>query len=226
MHTLFFGGMSQFWLNENDSLIRDNRLPFVKTVSRVSRLSDGSYEEVPFDTELPYFTGTSAEFILAGGIPTLPNGIVDYDVLPDGEQLLGYIAGGIVTPDNQTNPFIANNVGITSASAQLIRVFLAKNTSSASPEKPLDGRFDLNLNISPNPATDVWRLRMNIPRAGKIRCILQDAQGKIIRQADWGAQSAGAGQFDLPATHLPAGAYWLTLNFDGIFMETTTILKQ
>ncbi len=57
MHTLFFGGISQYWLDDNDSLIRDNRLPFVKTVSRVSRLADGSYEEVAFDAELPFFHG-------------------------------------------------------------------------------------------------------------------------------------------------------------------------
>ena len=53
MHTLFFGGISQYWLNEDDSLMRDNRLPFVRTVSRVSRLADGRYEEVAFDAELP-----------------------------------------------------------------------------------------------------------------------------------------------------------------------------
>lgn len=226
MHTLFFGGMSQYWLDANDSLIRDNRLPFVKTVSRVSRLADGSYEEVAFDAELPFFTGTSAEFIPAADVPVLPRDIVDYDALPDGEVLLGYIAGGIVTPENQRNPFVANTVGITSANALLIRVFLMKNTSGVSPDKPLSGRFDLDLEISPNPAAEEWNVRLNMPRAGRLRCTLQDAQGKIIRQADRGQQAAGARQFSLPARDLPSGAYWLTLNVDGIFMETKTILKQ
>ncbi|MCC6462970.1 MAG: hypothetical protein IT260_21050, partial [Saprospiraceae bacterium] len=139
MHTLFFGGISQYWLNDKDSLLRDNRLPFVKTVSRVSRLADGRYEEHAFDAELPYYTGASAEFVLADAIPTLYPGIADYDALPDGEQLLGYIVGGIVTPNNQRNPFVANTVGITWANAPLIRVFLQKNLASAAPEKPLDG---------------------------------------------------------------------------------------
>ena len=28
MHTLFFGGMSEYWLDVKDSLMRDSRLPF------------------------------------------------------------------------------------------------------------------------------------------------------------------------------------------------------
>ncbi|MBK9017619.1 MAG: hypothetical protein IPM82_28210 [Saprospiraceae bacterium] len=88
-------------------------MPFVKTASRVTRLSDGSYEEVAFDAELPFYTGTGAEFLLAEGLPTLASGIVDYDALPDGETLLGYIVGGIVTPDGQPNPFVGNLTGLT-----------------------------------------------------------------------------------------------------------------
>lgn len=226
MHTLFFGGISQYWLDANDSLNRDNRLPFVKTVSRVSRLADGTYEEAGFDAELPFFTGSSAEFMLADGIPTLTNGIVDYDALPDGEQLLGYIVGGIVTPESQRNPFVANTVGITSASSQIIQVFLLKNTTGVSPEKPLpEGRFDLGLAVSPNPASDRWNLDLNLPRAGRLRCTLQDAQGKIIRQTDWGQQAAGPHQFTLPAADLTAGAYWITANLDGVFMQTKTVSK-
>ena len=226
MHNLFFGGMSQYYLNETDSLIRDNRVPFVKTVSRVSRLADGSYAEVPFDVELPYYTGTSAEFILAEGIPVLENDIINYDALPDGNNLIGYIVGGIVTPSNQRNPFIANNVGITTANNQVIKVFLVKNMPSATAEKPLDGRFDLGVHVFPNPANAVWNVRLNLPQAGWLRFTLQDAQGRIVRQTDLGQQPAGAVQHQIPVKELPAGAYWLTVNLNGIYMETKTILSH
>ncbi len=226
MHTLFFGGISQYWLNEDDSLMRDNRLPFVRTVSRVSRLADGRYEEVAFDAELPWYTGAGAEFILAGGVPVLPRDIVDLDKIPDGSHLLGYIVGGIVTPENQRNPFVANNVGITSANGRLIKVYLEKNVAAAAPEKPLDGRYDLGLSVSPNPAGDYWQLHLKLPRTGRLRSTLQDAQGKIVRQTDWGQQPAGAQQFSLVTTGLPAGNYWLTVNLDGVFMETKTVAKK
>lgn len=224
MHTLFFGGISNYWLDENDSLIKDNRLPFVKTVSRVSRLPGGNYREVPFDIELPWYTGASAEFITADGLPSLPNGVVDYDRLPNGSTLLGYIVGGIVTPDNQRNPFVANTIAITSASARLIKVFLEKNTSSAATEKPLDGRFQLDLTAAPNPTSDHWQIGLQVPRAGKIRATLQNAQGKMLRQLDLGQQATGPFAFDLPATQLPAGVYWLTVNVDGVFMETHKLI--
>jgi len=225
-HTLFFGGISNYWLDENDSLRKDNRLPFVKTVSRVSRLKDGSYQEVPFAAKLPWHTGTSAEFMPANGLPTFANGMVDYDQLPLGKTLLGYIVGGIVTPDAQPNPFTANTVGITSASARLIQVFLEKKASSHTTEKPLDGRFDLAVKVSPNPASDHWDVRLRLPQTGHLRALLQDAQGHIVRRLDLNQQVAGIAGFSLPALDLPAGAYWLTVNLDGIFVETKPVLKQ
>lgn len=226
MHTVFFGGMSQYWVDGNDSLIRDNRIPFVRTISRVSRLADGNYEEVPFHNQLPFFTGTSAEFILADGIPTLENGIIDYDALQMGNNLIGYIAGGIVTPETQRNPFIVNNVGITWANQHLLRVFLVKNAASAVADKALDGRLTLGLHVFPNPADDAWQVGLDLPRAGHLRFTLQNAQGKIVRQTDFGQQPAGAVLHRMQTAGLPHGAYWLTVNLDGIFMETKTILSH
>jgi len=225
-HTLFFGGISNYWLDANDSLLKDNRLPFVRTVSRVSRLADGTYREVAFDAELPFHTGTSAEFMLAEGLPALPNGMVDYDQLPFGKTLLGYIVGGIVTPDNQRNPFVANTIGITSASPRLIKVFLEKKNASSTQERPLDGRFDLALSVSPNPAAEQWAVRLQMPRTGRLRSTLQDAQGRVVQRADWGERSGGPTEFVQPALSLPSGAYWLTVNVDGVFTTTEVILKQ
>jgi hypothetical protein len=226
MHTLFFGGMSQYYLNDNDSLIKDNRIPFVKTVSRVSRLADGSYEEVAFDTELPFYTGTGAEFLLTENVPTLPNGIVDYDALPDGETLVGYIVGGIVTPEGQPNPFVGNLTAQTTASAVLVKVFLQKNMPSHAAEKPLPGRFDLGISVAPNPATDQWNIDLNLPRSGVLQYFLQDANGRIMQQKSMGKQAAGQFQNSISATHLTNGIYWLTVNLDGIYVETKAIIKK
>lgn len=226
MHVLFFGGISQYWFDEQNVLQKDGRLPFVRTVSRVSRLPGGAYEEAAFDVEMPYYTGTGAEFIPATDLPRWSHDIVHYDALTDGSHLLGYIVGGIVTPGSQRNPFVANTVGITSASPQIIKVYLEKNVASDAPEKPLDGRYDLGLSVSPNPARDYWRANYQLPRAGRLHYMLQDAQGRIVRQADLGDQTAGAGAFNLPAASLPSGLYRLTLNLDGVFTETRSIAKH
>ena len=226
MHTLFFGGMSQYSINENDSLIKDNRIPFVKTVSRVSRLANGSYEEVALGTALPFYTGTGAEFLVAGATPTLPNSIVDYDLIPDGETLIGYIVGGIVTPDGQPNPFLFNQAGLTTANAKIIKVFLQKNLSSNTVEKRLDGKTSLLLTVFPNPASDAWNIRLQLPRAGIVLFTLQDAQGKIMWQMNMGKQEKGEGQFSIPAANLSEGIYRLTANVDGVYMEAKVVVKQ
>jgi hypothetical protein len=221
MHTLFFGGMSQYYLNASDSLIKDNRVPFVRTASRVSRLADGSYEEAAFDAELPIYTGTGAEFLLGESVPTLPNGIVDLDALPDGETLAGYIVGGIVTPDGQPNPFIFNLTGQTTASNLLIKVFLQKNMVSAA--KQLDGRTGLGMRVFPNPASEYWNVQLDLPRSGELLLLLQNNQGQIIRRKNLGRQPAGKGTFSLLANPFPAGSYWLTANVDGVCVETTQV---
>lgn len=221
MHTLFFGGMSQYYLNESDSLIKDNRVPFVKTASRVSRLADGSYEEVAFDAELPFYTGTGAEFFVAEGIPKLENGIVDLDALPDGETLLGHMVGGIVTPDGQPNPFVFNQTGQTSASSLLIEVFLQKNMVSGATQ--LDGRTGLGMRVSPNPTSENWNVQLVLPRSGDLMLTLQNAQGQILKREKLGNQPAGIGKFSLTASPYPSGLYWLTANVDGIYVETQQV---
>ncbi|MBK9014381.1 MAG: hypothetical protein IPM82_09985 [Saprospiraceae bacterium] len=85
MHTLFFGGMSQYYLNENDSLIKDNRVPFVKTVSRVSRLADGSYEEVALTPNCLLHRHGRWSSSLPKACRPWPVAVVDYDALPDGD---------------------------------------------------------------------------------------------------------------------------------------------
>lgn len=224
MHTLFFGGMSEYWPAGDGSLLSDSRLPFVRTASRVTRLADGTYEEIAFDTELPYYTGTGAEFILAEGLPTVHGDIVDWDELADGRHLLGYIVGGIVTPGSQRNPFTANAASITSASAQVLRVFLEKGVVSGRRGQALDGRYDLQAKAFPNPAGDELRLSTNLPRAGRLLGTLQNAQGRIVQQWDWAA-AQGLQTFELSVAEHPSGIYWLTLRLDGVFAETITLSK-
>lgn len=226
MHTCFFGGISRYWIDEQGALASDGRLPFVNTISRVTRRADGSYEEVAFDNRMPYYTGTGAEFVLAEGVPVFAYEMIDYDALPDGSNLLGYIVGGIVSPDNQRNPFVANTVGITSANAALIRVYLEKNPVTTASGQSLDGRYDLGLSVSPNPTADQWQLSLNMPAAGRLRYLVQDAGGRLLRVEDAGLQQAGPLTLWAPAADLPAGLYHITVNIDGVWAAAATAIRQ
>lgn len=226
MHTLFFGGMSEYWLSDAGALLSDSRLPFVKTAARVTRLADGSYEEVAFEAQLPYYTGTGAELIVADNIPVWGDEIVDYDALNDGSHLLGYIVGGIVTPGSQRNPFTSNAAALTSASPRVLRVWLDKGATSATKGQALDGRYALQVRAFPNPVEEALSLSAQLPRAGRLLGTLQNAQGRIVMNRDWGLCSEGLQQFELSAAAFPAGLYWLTLRLDGVFSETIAVFKK
>lgn len=75
MHSLFFGGMSQFYYR-NDTLIEDSLVPFVKTISRLTRDGNGNLTEYLMPTEMPSLQGSSAEFILNSELPHYPSKII------------------------------------------------------------------------------------------------------------------------------------------------------
>lgn len=226
MHTLFFGGMSGYWLDARDSLMKDGRLPFVKTASRVTRLADGSYEEVAFDAELPFYTGTGAEFIRAADAPLYQHEIIDFDQLKTGSHLLGYIVGGIVTPGSQRNPFSSNVAVLTSANPLVLRVYLEKDVRSSTNPKALTERYQLVENIFPNPTSTHWQVQLQLPKSGHLRGVLQDAAGRIVQRWDWGTRSTGAQQLELPAQSYPAGNYWLSVSLDAVFSEIKPLVKK
>jgi hypothetical protein len=67
MHTLFFGGIAQFY-REGRERVHDDEVPFVKTIARVSRSVSGEMEEHVLDQELPAYLGAGAEFISLKGV--------------------------------------------------------------------------------------------------------------------------------------------------------------
>jgi hypothetical protein len=55
MMTVFFGGLSQYQFGENGKLIKDDEVPFVKTISMVTRNLDGSMIEKDLGIKMPTF---------------------------------------------------------------------------------------------------------------------------------------------------------------------------
>jgi hypothetical protein len=76
MHSIFFGGLSQYYYNGGE-LIRDDLVPFVSTISRVTRFSDGRLQEYQLPTVMPGLRGASAEFIPNYDLPHYENGVFD-----------------------------------------------------------------------------------------------------------------------------------------------------
>ena len=123
MHAVFFGGIAQYFIQDS-AVQEDKEVPFVTTISQVTRLSDGTWNEQVLPVQMPGLLGTSAWMAVNEQLPMLQGGIVDWDLLPEGEQLLGYIIGGIRS--TAPNIFWPNTGKQSTASSSVFAVYVRK----------------------------------------------------------------------------------------------------
>lgn len=126
MMTVFFGGLSQYQFDEDGELVRDDEVPFVKTISMVIRHKDGSMVEKDLGIKMPAFLGSGAEFIpISNETIYLENEIVNLSVLKNKKTLIGYIYGGIESSGE--NIFFRNNGTQSIASDLAFKVYILKH---------------------------------------------------------------------------------------------------
>lgn len=123
MHNVFFGGMAQYY-DDNGTLVRDDNIPFVKTIARVTRDANGIMKEYKLPIEMPSLLGTGAEFIPNKNIPHFDNEVIKLDEIKDNTVLVGYIYGGISS--SAKNILFSHNDAQSDASSQIFKVFLTK----------------------------------------------------------------------------------------------------
>lgn len=149
MHTLFFGGIGMYtWDSLNQTAVVDSAVPFVNTISVVSRFADSSMTERVLSQRMPALLGASAEFIPLGNIPLMAGEILDFDLLPPGKTSIGHIYGGIRS--SQANIFM-QTTGSSHATNRVFKVSLIK-TSTALNEAGAPHR----LQAYPNPASALF----------------------------------------------------------------------
>ena len=124
MHNLFFGGISQF-TDSVGNLIRNDNVPFVKTIARVTRDGNGKMTEIKMPIWMPTFLGASSEFIRVESIPKYNNEVIKLDELQSGSTLIGYIVGGINSSLSEI--FWINDGTKSSANSEVFKVYVVKN---------------------------------------------------------------------------------------------------
>ncbi|MFY8133267.1 MAG: T9SS type A sorting domain-containing protein, partial [Bacteroidia bacterium] len=70
--------------------------------------------------------------------------------------------------------------------------------------------------IYPNPTSDRASWSFALPFAGRVVYHIQDVTGKVIEVKDLGVLTAGQNQIDLNTSQLSAGAYFITLQYQGL----------
>jgi hypothetical protein len=209
MHNLFFGGISQYY-DSAGILVQNNNVPFVKTIARVTRDANGTMSEYKLPIEMPALLGAGSEFIPADNLPAYPNEVIKLDALTSDSTLLGYVYGGI----NSTEPniFWVNDGTQSSASNEIFKVFLIKNTHVGVDELNTQSTGSLHLQVYPNPNDGAFILKFNLKDKTKIRLIISDMNGKVLEESVFKQLNKGENTLSRTIENLSnGGIYFITV---------------
>ena len=221
-HSLFFGGMSQYYY-ANGTLMQDDQVPFVKTISRVSRDATDQLTEYNLPIEMPNLQGAGSEFIPVESL--LMN---DHDIIPIGETsddsiMIGYIYGGIKS--SSTNPFSNNTTAQTSADESVFEVWLIPTNTLG--DQQVNGRHGFNTELFPNPSDGKVNVRITSPASGKGAILVMDAQGRIIHDLVINVIHKGENEVQLfEAGALSKGVYYLSFSLDDKYFDQSSLIIE
>ena len=216
MHALFFGGMSQYYY-QNNVLVQDNEVPFVKTISRLTRDASGNLQEYVLPVEMPSLQGSSAEFIYNENLPHYPTGIIDLSAIPQDTIEIGHILGGIYSPS--INPFSNNLTNQTSADTTVYLVRLIRNQTSSVPEV-INGKNPYRITLFPNPTDGHFEAKFNLTKDTKVEYYITNASGIIVRNVSLGYQEKGDQQTTIDVSEFPNQSLIVNFVFDDLYYAT------
>lgn len=222
MHTIFFGGMSQYTLDGNGNLIQDDNVPFVNTISKVTRFSDGSMNESKLSIEMPSLLGSGSEFIpLTDDNIFIDSEIVNLNNLPVGSTLVGYIYGGIES--TLENIFFINDGTQSSASDQIFKVSINKSTLAVE-EIKLESDNIFNLIVYPNPTEDIFSIEFFVPNTNRHFIEIHDMLGRLIKKIEIN-KPIGRHTIPVDLSGISSGNYILSVKSNN-YISKKKILKQ
>lgn len=222
MHTVFFGGISLYYRDTvNDVLVVDSLVPFVNTVSMVTRDSVGDMTEYELDIRFPALLGTNAEFIPLQSINKYEKNILNLNSLTD-RTLVGYIFGGIESPEQ--------NISITDpsnsfASQRIFKVFINKNLpdTTITQNKTYQIKEPVSLTISPNPFENSFQISIDNPQKKNIVVQLYGTDKKLIQHIYSGSEVSYKNI--ISTENLTAGLYFLELKTEK-YRKIYRVIKQ
>ncbi len=221
MHSVFFGGMSQYYY-QNGSLVRDDQVPFVKTISRVTRNANGILKEYQLPLEMPGLKGAGAEFIYNQDLPQYASGIIKLNQVNENSFLIGHIYGGIVSPT--LNPFNFNRAGVTSADNVIYAVRLIKSTSTGVQE--IDGRNPFDIQVYPNPAHTEIKVSFKLDQSARVAYYITNSTGQLIRQGEINNPVTGENLITISLDNIQNQALMVTFVFNDKFYVTKKVIRN
>ena len=206
MHNVFFGGIAQYF-DSIGVLVQDNNVPFVKTIARVTRKSDGTMSEYKLPVEMPALLGASAEFIPVNSVPQYANEVFKIDEFTSDSTLVGYIYGGISS--TAANVFFTNTGTQSSASSQIFKVYVIKNSTVGVHDLNEQSIGTLKMLVFPNPSEGDFVVKFHLNKIEETRISLYTIDGKKIKKRLLTNLNIGENTFQCKVKNLRSGGIYL-----------------
>jgi hypothetical protein len=222
MHNLFFGGISQYYFQAG-TLVQDNTVPFVKTISRTTRTASGDLYEYQLPIEMPNLKGAGAEFIPNENLPHYSNEVIQLSNITANDFVIGHIFGGIQT--SSKSAFTDNQVALSSADPTIYEVKLIKMPVLSTQQ--IDGKNPFKVVISPNPTTtDTVRVEFNMPYNASVAYMISTIDGKVVEEGDIEDILAGKTSMNFSIAAANTEFVLLTFVFDGKFYVSEKVIRK
>ena len=179
MHTVFFGGIAQYY-DSLGILVQDNNVPFVKTIARVTRNASGTMAEYKLPLEMPALLGAGSEFIPIETVPHYNNDVFKLDDFTADTTLVGFIYGGISS--TAANLFFTNTGTESSASSQLFKVSVIKNSIAGIHDLNEQSTGTLKVQVFPNPNSGNFVVKFQLTEVAETKISLYRIDGKKIEE--------------------------------------------
>ena len=176
MHTLFFGGMAQFY-DDNGQLVQDDDVPFVRSIARVSRDSTGLMKEYLFEEQMPGLLGAGSEFIPAD-LPEHQNGVIKLDELSGDTIFLGHIFGGIES--TAPNIFFVNTGVQSHASPNIYKLYLVSDQTLGVDRLNPYSLPGYDVQVFPNPSEGHFKVGFSNSTVEPMRLTVLNIQGQLV----------------------------------------------
>ena len=209
MHTIFFGGIAQYY-DSLGVLVQDNNVPFVKTIARVTRYANGSMAEYKLPIEMPALLGAGSEFIPKTDIPRFNNEVLKLDDFTTDSTFVGYIYGGISS--TAANIFFTNTGTQSSASSQIFKVYVIKNSTTDIHDLNKQSIGTLKVQVFPNPNDGNFVVKFNLSKIAETKISIHSVDGKKIEERVLTHLVLGENTFQRKIKNLDlGGTYILTI---------------
>jgi hypothetical protein len=222
MHSLFFGGISQYYYN-GSTLIQDDTCPFVKTISRVTRHGDGNLTEHNFPVEMPNLKGSGAEFIPNKNLAHYENEVLKLNEISGNEIILGHLYGGILS--SSKSAFTNNQTNLTAADPTIYKVKLVFNPNLS--VNNVDGKNPFQFTITPNPAVeDKVRISFYLDTIADLDYFITSIEGRLLDEGQIIKTKLGENSFDLSLKNANEKIVLITFVLDNKFYNTQKVIKN